>query len=352
MTILHITETAEGASGVATFVRELDAGLRAQGVESRVWKSLEPGVDSCEPEGGWRPDVVHIHGLWLPLFHKTAAWAKANGVPVVWSTHGMTAPWSMGHKRLKKLLAWALYQRRDLRGAAAVHCTTEQEAGWNRALGFGNFFIAPLGTRLQTEWHLSASGYRLLPRTSHSLLFVGRIHPVKGLVNLIKAWGEVKRRGNDGAGDWKLRLVGPDEAGHLAELERLVRESGLEGGVEFPGPKFGAELEAEYESCDCLVLPSFTENFGATVVDAMAHGRPCIASMFTPWRELQERGCGWWVSNEPVQLAEAIGEMISAGDDRRREMGAKGRRLVEEKYTWAAVAETMAAKYKEICDGR
>lgn len=349
MTILHITETAEGASGVATFVRELDAGLRAQGVESRVWKSLESGVDICEPEGGWRPDVVHIHGLWLPLFHKAAAWAKANGIPVVWSTHGMTAPWSMRHKWWKKLPAWLLYQRRDLKGAVAIHCTTELEAGWNKRLGFANCFIVPLGTEIKP-----LSTQNTLNNEKRVLLFVGRIYPVKGLVNLIKAWHKIFSVSSvcSVVKNWKLRIVGPDQAGHQAELENLVAELGLADSVEFAGPKFGNELSAEYESCDCLVLPSFTENFGATVVDAMAHGRPCIASTFTPWRELQERGCGWWVSNEPKELADVICDMIGAGDDRRREMGAKGRRLVEEKYTWAAIAETMAAKYKEICDGR
>ena len=118
--------------------------------------------------------------------------------------------------------------------------------------------------------------------------------------------------------------------------------------VEFAGPKFGDKLSAEYDNCDCLVLPSFTENFGATVVDAMAHGKPCIASTFTPWRELQERGCGWWVSNEPKQLAGAIGEMMSLDCATRCKMGEKGRRLVEEKYTWGAVAETMISKYREV----
>ena len=148
--------------------------------------------------------------------------------------------------------------------------------------------------------------------------------------------------------NWKLRIVGPDEAGHQAELENLVAKLGLGDSVEFAGPKFGDELSAEYDNCACLVLPSFTENFGATIVDAMAHGKPCIASTFTPWRDLQNRGCGWWVSNDPTKLAAAIGEMMSLDDAKRREMGAKGRKLVEEKYTWDAVAHTMINEYQKV----
>lgn len=335
MSVLHITEKVEGASGVATFVRELDASLRAQGVESRAWERLEFGVESCV----LRPDVVHIHGLWLPMFHKAAKWARAKGIPVVWSTHGMTAPWSMRHKWWKKLPAWLLYQRRDLKGAVAIHCTTELEAGWNKRLGFANCFIVPLGTRLPPVVGVSSSSSR---KDEKVLLFVGRIYPVKGLVNLIKAWALCNADG------WKLRIVGPDEAGHQAELESLVRELKQGDSIEFAGPKFGNELSAEYESCDCLVLPSFTENFGATVVDAMAHGKPVITSTFTPWEEVQERGCGWWVSNETEALAKTIQEMIEASDERRCEMGKIGRRFVDEKYTWGAVAQTMVNEYKRV----
>lgn len=355
MRILHIAETFEGASGVATFARELDLALQAHGVESRVCKSLEfrvERVESLELGDAWRPDIVHIHGLWLPLLHKAAVWARAKGTPVVWSTHGMTAPWSMHHKWWKKYPAWWLYQKRDLKCAAAIHCTTELEAGWNKALGFTNCFIAPLGTR-ENQFHSPTPTHN----SNHTLLFVGRIYPVKGLVNLIKAWSIVNSQlttlnSKLATEHWRLRIVGPDQAGHQAELEKLVAELGLGDSVEFPGPKFGADLSAEYDQCDCLVLPSFTENFGATVVDAMAHSKPCIASTFTPWLELRDRGCGWWVSNEPQELAAAISEMVSVGDATRREMGAKGRGLVEAKYTWSAVADTMLAKYRELVASR
>lgn len=375
MKICHITTTIDGASGVATFVRELDASLRSRGVDSRV--AVDVSTITSFPNSSTPPllhfDLIHIHGLWLKMYHQAAQWAKANGIPVVWSTHGMTAPWSMHHKWWKKLPAWLLYQKRDVKSAAAIHCTTPQEVEWNNALGFTNCFIAPLGTRLPPSVGVSSSSSRSDEKFhsptpthnsnyTHTLLFVGRIYPVKGLVNLIKAWAIVNSqnraiplyRYNSNlqlSPHWHLRIVGPDEAGHQAELESLVRELKLGDSVEFAGPKFGDELSAEYDNCDCLVLPSFTENFGATVVDALAHGKPCIASTFTPWRELQDNGCGWWVSNEPEKLAAAISEMMSLDDATRRVMGEKGRRLVEAKYTWSAVADTMIEKYKEICHG-
>ena len=254
-----------------------------------------------------------------------------------------------------------------MKKAAAIHCTTELEVEWNKSLGFENCFVAPLGTN-ENQFHSPTPARN--SNYTHTLLFVGRIYPVKGLVNLIRAWAIVNSQlithnsqnraipfPNSNSKlqlnhNWKLRIVGPDQAGHLAELEKLVRELGLCGSVDFAGPKFGDELSAEYENCDCLILPSFTENFGATVVDAMAHGKPCIASTFTPWKELQDRGCGWWVSNEPDKLAKAIQEMIDAGDENRRKMGSCGRKLVEEKYTWDAVGKTMVKGYEEVLNGK
>jgi glycosyltransferase involved in cell wall biosynthesis len=118
--------------------------------------------------------------------------------------------------------------------------------------------------------------------------------------------------------------------------------------VEFVGEKYGKDLDQEYDNCQCLVLPSFTENFGGVIIDAMAHGKPCIASTYTPWKELRDRECGWWVSNEPEALAAAICEMITLDKTRRCEMGERGRRLVEEKYTWDVVVKAMVKGYKMI----
>ena len=345
MRILHVGYALEKASGVTTFVENVAAKLRLAGHDADVVDAAKMGgADGGRRvlEGIAKYDIVHLHCLWQ--LRRYAKAAREAGVPIVWSTHGMTAPWAMRHKWLKKNVAWWMFQRRDLRLAAAIHCTTEQEAEWNRRLGFGNCFVAPLGT------DESFSRVEHVERVERVLLFVGRVHPVKGLENLIRAWEVVaSRQSGVGSGKrWKLRIVGPDEGGHLESLKLKVESLKLGDGVEFVGPKYGEDLSREYENCDCLVLPSFTENFGATVVDAMAHGKPVITSTFTPWREVKERGCGWWVSNEPESLAAAIGEMMAKSDADRAAMGEKGRRLVDEKYSWDAVAGKLDDVYLQI----
>ena len=338
MRVLHVVAGLQKASGVTTFVENV---VR---VSSELGHTVDvvTQMDVIPPLAGY--DIIHIHGLWSLWIHKIvgqvcrlARKGSLGRLKIVWSTHGMTAPWSLRHKWWKKCMYWLFIQKPDLRRAALIHSTVEKERVWNEALGFSRQTVIPLGTHLPANTDLQAT------RTTscRTLLFVGRVYPVKALDRLIEAFAKVKGEG------WKLRIVGPDQAGHQAELVRLC-ESLKVSNVELAGPKFEVELNREYAACDCLALVSHTENFGATVVDAMAHGKPVITSTNTPWQEVAERKCGWWVDNEPDVLAKTLREMMSLSDEARAEMGARGRQLVEEKYSWRAVAERLVVAYQQV----
>ena len=340
LTVFQFCPDGRSDSGVNTFCTELDRALSAEGIDSRIIRSFS----ALQTSHVTHPYLLHIHGLWRLSNHRAARWARAHGIPVVWSTHGMTAPWALSHKRWKKFLAWWLYQKRDLARAALVHCTSEKEAEWNAdavglrgrdTLAASKFPIIPLGTRLPDLEAARASR----PRTgSLKVLFVGRIYPVKGLVNLVRAAAQLQ--------DVEFRIVGADEAGHLAEVKREISLLSLPSPVfAFPGPKYGEELSKEYDACDLLVLPSHSENFGAVVVDALAHAKPVIASTGTPWQILAERRCGWWVENSPDSLVRAIEE---ARTSPLEAMGARGRALVAERFTWPAVARQMIKEYERV----
>lgn len=370
MKIRHVLLDPMRASGVNFFCTTLNRALCAAGLDSALAitpGAVEPGSIARRLDAEW-PDVVHVHGIWLRGHHEAAVWARRNGVPVVWSTHGMTAPWSLRHKWWKKGPAWWLYQKSDLKRAALVHVTSEQEAKWNLDLGLANRqILVPLGTEEKVLSNHPRNGG--LPSSWFTILFVGRIYPVKGLVNLIQAMGVLKKRNNCQSQNFpfRLRIVGPDQDGYQAVLQTacdhldLTWDVAADGemsqphsaDVIFTGPKFSDELSSEYANCDVLVLPSFTENFGGVVVDALAHGKPVIASRFTPWRDLERRGCGWWVDNSPESLANAIREASVSPSEKRDEMGMRGRAYVQESFTWMAVAKKMVEGYQTIvaCDG-
>lgn len=148
MRICHVITGLQKAAGTTTFVENVVREQRALGHEVEVITNAN-AADLAVCVG--RASVVHIHGLWSPLLHKASQLAQRAKIPVVWSTHGMTAPWALRHKWWKKCAPWYLYQRRDLRRAALIHCTTELEASWNQALGFERTFVVPLGTVLPGE---------------------------------------------------------------------------------------------------------------------------------------------------------------------------------------------------------
>ena len=356
MKILHVITSLQKAAGTSVFCGEVCNGLAELGhnvtlavanvANREKFDGVSPKVEivsiAALTGGKGKFDIVHVHGIWAPILHRVVAWAVKGKMLIVWSPHGMLAPWAMRHKWWKKWLPWHLYQKRDLMLAKTLHATSQQEVEWIRALGFTQpIMIAPLGTMLQDLKPQEAKPEKVL-------LFVGRIYPVKALDRLIQAFAmvplEVRR-------EWRLRIVGPDQAGHKKCLEAMIRDLELGGSVEFPGPRYGEELDAEYDICDCLALVSHTENFGATVVDAMAHAKPVITSLNTPWREVSERGCGWWVSNEPASLSAVLVQMMSLSDEDRQKMGARGRALVEEKFTWNAVVKAMVKGYEEIVKG-
>lgn len=178
-----------------------------------------------------------------------------------------------------------------------------------------------------------------------SILYIGRVAPIKGLSNLCAAIGQLDMR------DWRLRIVGPDQENHTAQLKDLSEELGIKGSIDFIGPKYGKELQLEYAGADVFVLPSYSENFGSVVVEALAHGVPVITTKGTPWKELEEYRCGWWIDVGVAPLATTLAEAMSLSGDERREMGMRGRRLVEEKYTWDAVATKMLKGYDDVIGG-
>lgn len=296
----------------------------------------------------------------------------------------MTAPWSLKHKWWKKCLIWWLWQKPLLKRAALIHSTVEQEREWNHELGLIRSVIAPLGTHLPKEESESSAVHLHLESTPKTLLFVGRVYPVKALDRLIEAFSRIIHLGltslDNSDNSWCLRIVGPDQAGHMSELMQLCEKLGLsysdqEGNIHSPtptsnsnlqpqvafaGPKFGADLDAEYANCDCLALVSHTENFGATVVDAMAHGKPVITSTNTPWKEVEggpsspegyavaSGKAGWWVDNDVETLASTLRSIFNTPTSTLEAMGARGRKMVEEKYTWQAVAKTLERAYLDI----
>ena len=292
-------------------------------------------------------DIVHFHAIWNLEQHRVAALCRRLGVPYVIAPRGMLEPWSLRQGWLKKRIARFLFQDRDLKGAAALHATAASEVESFRKLGLGNaVIVSPNGVNLpETKVERSGGGKR------RRALFVSRMHPKKGVLELIKAWrrvqGEAKVRGEGES--WCLELVYTVRNEEERAYERACRElADGDAGIVFTGELDDEAKWAAYRRADFFVLPTYSENFGIVVAEALWAGVPVVTTKGTPWRELEETGCGWWIGTGTDPLADKLREVLALDDGTLRAMGRSGHRLVEEKYTWLAVCQTMIRGYEEI----
>lgn len=378
MRVVHIISSLSRSSGgPARSVQGLVAGLNAAGVEAwlaTLWHGEVPWVEGVEHFINGdpfedvvlkvQPQIVHLHGIWSFDIHRCVVICRRWHIPYVIAPRGMLEPWSLQQKWLKKRIARWLYQDRDLKCAAALHATAESEAEQFRKLGFKNpIIVSPNGVNVPKEDKNSTLQLQLRTRTNPDVrraLFVSRMHPKKGVMELVEAL----RLCDSALKKWKVELVytvsGDLEKEYEAKVRARVKELGLEDQFIFTGALNDDEKWKAYARADLFVLPTYSENFGIVVAEALWAGVPVITTKGTPWAELESKKCGKWI-DLPVEgsnlcdwpaLVSALEYMMSIPEDECRQMGKRGRRLVEEKYTWGAVVKKMIAGYEEVLNAR
>ena len=268
-----------------------------------------------------------------------AGWAAARArKPLVVSPRGMLAPAALAFSRLKKRAFWRLLQGPAIRRAACLHATSEQEYEEIRAFGLTNpVAIIPNGIDLP---ELIAEQTASTP-ADRVVLSLGRIHPKKGLDRLVRAWATIEA-GHPG---WRLRIIGPGEAGHDDELRALAAALGL-ARVSIEGPVYGDAKFAAYRDADVFVLSTLNENFGLTVAEALASGTPAISTRGAPWSGLEAQGCGWWIDHGVDPLAASMANAMAMPREALQAMGAKGRSWMARDFSWDRVARDTVTVYR------
>lgn len=329
-----VVALAENGVQVDLWARELPENFRLPaGVEVRTGS-----LEALLAPGTVRPDLWHDHGIWLRSNHEASRLADRFGIPRVVSPRGMLETWALGHRRWKKKLAWWLYQRADLRRATALHATAEAEADQFRRLGLRNP-ITVISNGIDVPGFEGSLDSRNGGRTA---LFLSRVHAKKGLPLLVEAWAKVRPAG------WRMKVVGPDEDGHVAEVKALVRRAGLAETWEFCGEIDDREKWGAYHQADLFVLPTHSENFGMVVAEALAAGVPVITTRGCPWEGIPAHGCGWWVEPTAEGLAAALQEACCQTDEVLRSMGLRGRQWMESEFGWKMIAQRMTALYEAV----
>lgn len=306
----------------------------------------------------WKPDIVHLHGLWQYPSYAVSKWARSNGIPYVVSPRGMLDQWALKNSAWKKMLAGALYEKRSLSSAGCLHALTEKEVEDIRKYEVETpVCVLPNGVDVQEEGseskeqgsdircQVSRDGKR-----SRILLYIGRLHPKKGLENMLRAWSLVNER-VEVARTWRLVVAGWDDGGHEINLRKLTADLGVEDSVEFSGSVYGADKDAILKRADAFILPSRSEGLPMSVLEAWAFGLPVVMTRECNLPEGFDAGAAIEVAADLDSVAAGLCRLLDLSDEDRSRMGAKGRYLVAQKYAWRSIAEKMLGVYRWIIDG-
>jgi glycosyltransferase involved in cell wall biosynthesis len=299
-------------------------------------------------------DIVHIHGLYRFPVTAAACLARRAGIPYLIMPHGSLDPFLYKQSRYNlplKRIYERLFDFPNMKHADAVHYTVEEEA---KRAAFLNLCTKPVILPCGIDW----KSYRLLPKKGSFrrriklnnkvplVLFLGRINFKKGLDLLIPAFGGVIKKHPE----TRLAVVGPDNEGYSSKVRQWCEEQNIKDKVFFVEHLGSEQVKEAYVDADVFVLPSYTENFGMTVVEAMACSTPVIISdQVNIWSEVQKEGAGIVVSLDPHAVVDAICRLL---EDKglAENMGTQGRRAAKKLFACPDIVKKLTCIYQKLID--
>lgn len=306
------------------------------------WNNCKKDFESLLEE--LHPDVVHVNCCWQPVPSMLAQWGKAAGYKVVYTPHGMLEPYALQrHYWTKKLPAILMFQKKGIKVADLVHATAYTEKdnliklGWNKNVEVVANCVKLDEIQMKTSWE-----------RSKNILFLSRVHPKKGINFLIEAVAQLKQE----LAGYTITVAGPGDGAYVKELKKMAHKLGVYDKLSFVGPVYSNDKWPLYRRSDLFVLPTYSENFGIVIPEALASGTPVITTVGTPWKELNDCNCGWCIEIGTEPLVQAIRKFLSKSDEQLIQMGHNCRKLVEDKYASEAIAKQFVEMYHKITNSK
>jgi glycosyltransferase involved in cell wall biosynthesis len=284
-------------------------------------------------------DILFSNNLWNYPAFLSAQLAQKKNIPHIVSIRGSLYPWSLSQGKLRKKIAWNLFQKRGLQKASLVHVTCVEEYNAVRGLGITSpIAIVPHGINYDDYQSLPDKNKAIehlgLSSDKKYILFMSRLHKKKGLDLLLEVWPEIVKE----YPSWCLLIVGPDYSKYTDRISTLAADKNISGNIKALGMVTGHDKKSVFSASEFFVLPSFTENFGVVIGEALAAGLPAITTTGTPWSEINTHNCGKYIALSKENLLQALQEMMSLDSETLTAMSNNGKSLIKNNYSWSAQA--------------
>lgn len=308
---------------------------------------------SCFKKLAKKADIIVINGIMTYPMTTAGIIAKNLGKPYIVSLRGGLLPYHMAMKPKRKKAFFKLFVKPILENAAAIHATCKEEHDRTIELGLKTpITIIPNGANLPPE-NINTSKQLFPKKLNHlsmqkKVLFMGRVEPIKGLDLLLRAWADLTS--NDNYKNVYLIIAGPDERNYTKKLRALALKLGINDKVIFYGMADDNSKWSLYKQADVFILPSYSENFGLVVAEALACQTPVIATTSTPWEELEIHNAGKWVKPEKKTISKALKQLLDMTDNEREAIGKRGKKLVQENYSWDMIGKKTTAFYRNVLE--
>ena len=297
-----------------------------------------------------KPDVVHINTIWLPQCAWAQLWAEQKGYKCALTVHGMLEPWIVNRNRWKKKLGMVFFQRRQLQTALWQTVTAMEEK--KHVIQYYsdckiadvanlNIDVIPIGIDSESIAKKCAS---LKSDGEKYILFLSRIHPKKGIEILLEALCRVREK-IDG---YKVKIAGEGDSDYVEKLKNFCSENDLNDIVEFVGGVYGDDKWRLISNASVLVLPTYSENFGLVVAEAMSVSIPVITTNTTPWQILADTDSGWCVPVGAEQIADALTDFASLSTDELQQKGRNAFAVICREYSLEMMGDKLMSFYNKM----
>ena len=316
-----------------------------EGTTARL-KVLEPSFTRREIAQYLKDEKFHliqIQSMWDWPYHKVMVEARKLGIPYIVTPRGMLEPWSLSQKKWKKKLAWWLYQRNDVQKSVCVFTTAKMEAEHVTNLGITTCkAVIPNG--IETDSYPCKTSVDVVKK---QVLFLSRVHVKKGIEVLFEVWKQI----HPDYEDWQLLVIGNGEAEYIHSLENRVECLGLKESIKILPPVFGNDKIQIYQESALFCLPSYSENFGMAIAEAMSCGTPVITTTNCPWNILNDTKTGWCIDLNVDNLKRALREALSMNPTELYDMGQKASKLIYENFDYRNVTRKTLKLYEWLLNG-